>query len=224
MAIDYFAKDKTFSNAYNAIDIIGDEDRLDTFWAENVTFDNVRIAMRLKRFRRVVVINCTTSHGSQIDGEQFAYGLALGAGFEGSGVDQTFVDRLTVGNLGDPSNDYGNFNRDSIVAEDLNGLMLIKDSVLSGTTDGGIDTKSPYKMIRTTVGPSYLQLRTWNGVAVETGKVGLDANPDTSQLNRQMQFPGTGGDSIRLYYGGEPFFDNPNFVYDTLPTQPVVML
>jgi len=72
MAIDYFAKDKTFSNAYNAIDIIGDEDRLDTFWAENVTFDNVRIAMRLKRFRRVVVINCTTTHGSQLDGEQFA--------------------------------------------------------------------------------------------------------------------------------------------------------
>lgn len=196
------------TNVDKIIDVIGAVGGKDTLRIENVVLTNYRWAIYARRFAAVLIKNVTTVAGARQVGEQFAYGLALGnSSNQDQRVDRTYIDNFIVASLEAPSNDYASFNQDCMTLEKYNGLLLIKDSQLLGATDGVIDSKTPYKMIRTTIGPSYLQLRMWSGIRTELADVTIQPNPNTTQANWQTWSQDL--DNIHPYLGGEQFFDDP---------------
>jgi len=196
------------TNIDTPIEEFGASNGKDTCRIENVVINNYRKAMVLKRFAAVYVKNVQTIAGSRQVGEQSAQALICGSSStESFKVRRTYVDGCNFAPLESPSSDYANFNQDNCSLERFCTSVFIKDSLLLGATDGVIDAKVPVKMVRCTIGPSYLQLRMWDGVEFQLADVVLLPNPTTTQGNFQTWAEDF--DNFKPYLGGDQFFDDP---------------
>lgn len=180
----------------------------DQVMIRNCTINGTRIGIDVTACPIVDIQNCDIGGQGTWGGAQYAY--LLRSGFSGIPSSNNGVVRISACNfhdIGTPSGDYSHFNRDILDSE--GGELWVKDSTLSGASDGCVDTKTAFKLKNCKVGNSHRLMRIW---------------PGNTQIISGCQFTSAVGHSIAWFQDKTSKLIVYNCTFDGQPTIPLAKI